>query len=34
LGWDAAAKKASISEFTNQLKNERAALDKLLTRTR
>ena len=34
LGWDAAAKKASVSEFTNHLKNERAALDKLLTRTR
>jgi glycerol-3-phosphate dehydrogenase len=34
LGWDAAAKKASVSEFTKQLKNERAALDKLLTRTR
>jgi glycerol-3-phosphate dehydrogenase len=34
LGWDAAAKKASVSEFTSQLKNERAALDKLLTRTR
>jgi glycerol-3-phosphate dehydrogenase len=34
LGWDAAAKKASVSEFTSHLKNERAALDKLLTRTR
>jgi glycerol-3-phosphate dehydrogenase len=34
LGWDAAAKKASVSEFTKQLKNERAALDQLLTRTR
>jgi glycerol-3-phosphate dehydrogenase len=34
LGWDAAAKKASVSEFTKQLKNERAALDKLLTCTR
>ena len=34
LGWDAAAKKASVSEFISHLKNERAALDKLLTRTR
>ena len=34
LGWDAAAKKASVSAFTKQLKNERAALSKLLTRTR
>jgi glycerol-3-phosphate dehydrogenase len=34
LGWDAASKKASVSEFTSHLKNERAALDKLLTRTR
>jgi len=33
LGWDAAAKKASVSEFTKQLKHERAALDKLLTHT-
>lgn len=34
LGWDAAAKKASISEFTKQLKNERAALVKLLAPAR
>jgi glycerol-3-phosphate dehydrogenase len=33
LGWDAAAKKESISQYTKQLKNERAALSKLLTRT-
>ncbi|CAB4553670.1 unannotated protein [freshwater metagenome] len=30
LGWDAAAKKASVSEFTKHLKNERLALAKLL----
>lgn len=30
LGWDAAAKKRSVSEFTKQLKNERASLTKLL----
>jgi glycerol-3-phosphate dehydrogenase len=34
LGWDAATKKASVSEYTKHLKNERAALGKLLTRTR
>jgi glycerol-3-phosphate dehydrogenase len=34
LGWDAAAKKASVSEFTKQLKSERAALVKLLTPAR
>ncbi len=33
LGWDAAAKKESISQYTKQLKNERTALSKLLTRT-
>jgi glycerol-3-phosphate dehydrogenase len=34
LGWDAEAKKSSISEFTKQLKNERSSLAKLLARTR
>ena len=34
LGWDAAAKKASVSEFTKQLKSERTALVKLLTPAR
>ncbi len=34
LGWDAAAKKASVSEFTKQLKSERTALTKLLTPAR
>jgi glycerol-3-phosphate dehydrogenase len=34
LGWDAEAKKSSISEFTKQLKNERSSLAKLLSRTR
>ncbi|MEY4497966.1 MAG: hypothetical protein RJA40_71 [Actinomycetota bacterium] len=34
LGWDAEAKKSSISEFTKQLKNERSSLTKLLARTR
>ncbi len=34
LGWDAAAKKASISEFTSKVKNERAALETLLQRVR
>lgn len=34
LGWDAAAKKASVSEFTKQLKSERTALIKLLTPAR
>jgi glycerol-3-phosphate dehydrogenase len=34
LGWDAEAKKGSISEFTKQLKNERSSLAKLLARTR
>ena len=34
LGWDAAAKKASVSEFTKQLKSERAALANLLAPVR
>ena len=34
LGWDAAAKKASVSEFTKHLKSERTALVKLLTPAR
>ncbi len=34
LGWDAAAKKASVSEFTKQLKIERAALANLLAPVR
>ena len=34
LGWDAAAKKASVSEFTKHLKNERIALVKLLEKVR
>jgi glycerol-3-phosphate dehydrogenase len=34
LGWDAAAKRASVSEFTKQLKNERASLAKLLAKVR
>lgn len=34
LGWNAAAKKASVSEFTKQLKSERTALVKLLTPVR
>ena len=34
LGWDASAKKASVSEFTKHLKNERLALAKLLEKVR
>ncbi len=34
LGWDAAAKKSSISEFNNKLEHERSSLAKLLARTR
>ena len=34
LGWDAAAKKASVTEFTKQLKSERAALANLLAPVR
>jgi glycerol-3-phosphate dehydrogenase len=34
LGWDATAKKASVSEFTKQLKSERAALANLLAPVR
>jgi glycerol-3-phosphate dehydrogenase len=30
LGWDAAAKKASVTEFIKHLKNERIALSSLL----
>ena len=34
FGWDAAAKKASVSEFTKHLKNERMALAKILEKVR
>lgn len=34
LGWDAAAKKTSVSEFTKHRKNERIALAKLLEKVR
>ena len=34
LGWDASAKKTSVSEFTKHLKNERTALAKLLEKVR
>jgi glycerol-3-phosphate dehydrogenase len=30
LGWDAAEKKASVTEFIKHLKNERTALSSLL----
>ena len=34
LGWDAAAKKKSATDFSKSLKNERIALSKLLTKVR
>jgi glycerol-3-phosphate dehydrogenase len=34
LGWDMVHKKKSTAEFSKSLKNERAALNKLLTKVR